>query len=142
MVEVANTNLVYVYNRAHDGQLVLVDSYRPKDEQIGAVVEESPLKHSLWTVGLIASSLLIAVMLQAVMVVWSVMGATVCFMVAFVLPTSYYLKLAPNRSGTMGAVRRGVARFLLGLSLLACVGCTTITIMKVIDGTHSCPKWS
>ena len=76
------------------------------------------------------------------MVVWTIMGATVCFMVAFVLPTLYFLKLAPVRTNPWSQLRRLTAQALLGLSVLASVGCTGVTVYKVLRGTPSCPKWA
>jgi len=136
-------NLVYVYaNReGSTGGLVMVDTYIPKDTAAEDTVETGPVTHALYTVGLIGSSLLVAVFLNAVMVIWTIMGATVCFMIAFVLPTLYFLQLAPVRTNPWSRARRAVAKFLLAFSAVSCIGCTTVTIAKVVAGTHSCPKW-
>jgi len=136
-------NLVYVYTETSSfSGLIRVDSYIPKDVKEGESVHLGPLSNCLWTIGLIGSSLVVACYLNAVMVIWTIMGATVCFLVAFVLPTIYFLRLAPLRSSRWSKMRRLTAKFLLILSVCACLVCTTITVIRVMEGSHSCPKWT
>jgi len=135
-------NLVYVYRENESKQLVQIDAYKPKDlTNTLASKDSSIIAHSLWTVGIIGSSLTIGLFLKAVMVVWSVMGATVCFMVAFVLPITYYLKLSPQRSGSRSRIKRAVAKVILGIVICAIFGCTIMTVVKVVESNPACPKW-
>ena len=121
----------------------LVDTHKRKGQSSDESPEASMLVHAVSTVAILGTSMMIALFLQAVIVVWSVMGATVCFMVAFILPTSYHLKLTPsNNLNVWGKARRYGAIALLAVAGLACFVCTTTTIIKIVGGANPCPKWS
>jgi len=91
---------VFVYEEQfkEGGQVTLnrVDSFRKSvlhnygAEESG---EFSTGRHVTNTLCVVLTSMVVALYLEAVMVVWTVMGATACFMIAFILPCLFYLKL-------------------------------------------------
>jgi len=135
-------NLVYVYQECPEtGVLQVKDKYVHKEDFDDAGVATTPLAHVCFTAGLLVTAVVAAMYLQAVMVIWSIMGATVCFLVAFVLPSLYYLKLGRVTNTFWGRLRRRGAMVLLFISLCSCLLCTVVTVMKVVKGTNPCPKW-
>merc|ERR1712023_341650 len=129
---------VYKESASFNG-LIYMDSYVPKGETEAAAKENTPLVHCIWTVVIVSSTLMVALFLKAVMVVWSVMGATVCFMVAFVLPAAYYLKIQRTATSTEKVRRRIICVFLLAFSFVTIIACTAMTLAKVIKGQDPCP---
>ena len=94
----------------------------------------------LLTAVVVGSTVAVAVFLDAVMIIWTIMGATVAFMLAFVLPCSFFLNLiheSPPCSSHL--LQRGMAWSLLLASLVASVACTAETVMHVVAGLGSCP---
>eukprot|EP00947_MAST-08B_sp_MAST-8B-sp1_P001931 g1931.t1 len=92
---------------------------------LGASCTKERLMPLLWrallTLGLVGTSLVIALEVESVVDVWSVMGATVSFMIAFVLPCVLYLKVRWHKKMSC---RRATVWTLLGSAIILSGFCT------------------
>lgn len=94
--------------------------------------------HYFCTFGIISSCYLIAIHVPGVAVVWSLCGSFLAFLIAFILPCAFYLKLQ-NESGQVvnGSTRAWIAFswFLLVTSSIAAIACTIQTFMRFLKGS-------
>ena len=91
------------------------------------------LTHFAVTFFLLASSFSFAVAVPGVEVVWGIVGSSMAFFVAYILPAACYIKL---RSGSKGHFTPRVfcAWLLLVFSIFGAIACTTQTIRR-LSGT-------
>ena len=82
----------------------------------------------------------------AVMIIWTVMGATVAFTIAFILPTLFFRKLMFQATSTsemgqwsVGKIRRQAAGLILVVAIMMSIVCTAVTGVQVVQGLPSCP---
>lgn len=126
---------VYVYHESPANELLQYDSFIMKDK---ASVQEEPLSTSrlvTLTTLVLLTALATGCFLSSVLVVWTIMGATVSFTIAYILPCLVYLKLRSNQGGPYYIAG---AKFVLFLILIAAVACTS-TIVYNIDAAP-CPS--
>jgi len=154
-----NPGEIYVYRQrieSFTGELTLsrVDSFRRSFAY--ETDEMSSTKFGWYTAAVVSSTMTVALFLDAVMVVWTIMGATACFLISFILPCLFFLKLSTVTPGpgtpewinrttgqwTSGCLRRACARVLLGVSVVASVVCTVMVVKKISGGNMSaCPSF-
>jgi len=143
-----NKQTVYVYaaRESTDGkELHRVDFYE-RDEEGGLAKELSSQRLIVLTVGIVGSTITVAVFLDAVMIIWTVMGATVAFTIAFILPTLFFRKLMFQATSTsemgqwsVGKIRRQAAGLILVVAIMMSIVCTAVTGVQVVQGLPSCP---
>ncbi|CAJ1390687.1 unnamed protein product [Effrenium voratum] len=70
------------------------DTFLPKEEamQQGAL-EPTKLQRIVMTTLLLGTSLLVSCVMRSIMVVWAVIGSTVSFLIAFILPAMFWYKV-------------------------------------------------
>ncbi|CAE7540140.1 SLC38A10 [Symbiodinium natans] len=92
------------------------DTFLPKEEamQQGAI-EPTSCQRIVLTTLLLGTSLLVSCVMKSIMVVWSVIGSTVSFLIAFILPALFWYKVV---GPTARPWRRAAAA---GLIALCCV---------------------
>ncbi|TFY79175.1 hypothetical protein EWM64_g4838 [Hericium alpestre] len=96
-----------------------------------AVVEMSPLKHTLLTAAIIASGFMIAYFVDDLQMVLSFVGATGSTTISFILPGLFYWKMTRNEPTASKALRRAsLALFVYGCCIL--VFCLSFNIYQVI----------
>mmetsp|Transcript_28257 Transcript_28257/g.51004 ORF Transcript_28257/g.51004 Transcript_28257/m.51004 type:complete len:697 (-) Transcript_28257:180-2270(-) len=105
------------------------DSFMPKDETVQqGAAEPTTLQRCVLTAVLLSSSLLVSVSLKSIMVVWSVVGSTVCFLIAFILPACFWYKVV----GTTAAPwRRRAALALVGITSILSLACFVLACLNL-----------
>jgi len=145
-----NQQTVYVYAAKESGDandLQRVDVYSRNDGEGGSAKEISSQRLIALTMVIIVSTITVAAFLDAVMIIWTVMGATVAFTIAFILPTLFFRKLMSEATSVgssaehvgFGKIRRQAAGVILVFSILMSIVCTAVTAVQVAKGLPSCP---
>eukprot|EP00428_Durinskia_dybowskii_P028248 CAMPEP_0170249956 /NCGR_PEP_ID=MMETSP0116_2-20130129/24790_1 /TAXON_ID=400756 /ORGANISM="Durinskia baltica, Strain CSIRO CS-38" /LENGTH=653 /DNA_ID=CAMNT_0010500883 /DNA_START=74 /DNA_END=2035 /DNA_ORIENTATION=+ len=120
----------------HGSTVEAVDIFEPKDETVQqSAAEPSLAQRCILTTGILMSSLLLSMFMQSILVVWSVLGSTVAFMIAFILPAAFWYRLVGPRAKAVK--RRAVAALLVFFTVLALV-CTVMTVLHL--DAPPCPK--
>jgi hypothetical protein len=123
---------VHVYERDDEGsrsgsEIQAIGRFTPTDE--GAeFAPSSTAAYVIETVGLLVSSVVAAVFLDSVLVVWAVMGSTVSFLIAFTLPALMWLRVHAHLAA------RSKVRLtwgLLALSVVLAIACTAQTVAEL-----------
>jgi amino acid permease len=83
-------------------------------------------QHALLTLGIIGTSILLAVNVPAITLIWSLMGSSVALLIAYIIPTACYLRIRGG-SGNAGLRRMMAWALLIGASIM-CVVCTSQSI--------------
>eukprot|EP00929_Paragymnodinium_shiwhaense_P023414 TRINITY_DN14656_c0_g1_i1.p1 TRINITY_DN14656_c0_g1~~TRINITY_DN14656_c0_g1_i1.p1 ORF type:complete len:589 (+),score=101.78 TRINITY_DN14656_c0_g1_i1:111-1877(+) len=126
----SNTNvagqMIHVYDRTGESP-VYVGQFLPKDEA-GRAMTWSNTSFVVETLALLSTSTACACLLQSVLVVWTIAGATVSFTIAFTLPTAMWLRI---HSAEATKLKVTVAKMLLALSVLASVVCTFTVVVNL-----------
>jgi len=109
------------------------DQYNSREERSKATGSEQTPKQRFWlTTFVLLSNLAIGLFLDAIMIVWTILGATVAFTVAFILPSLFFLKMHFNRpSSEVSNRRKALACFMLVTSTIFCVACTVAVFMNL-----------
>lgn len=111
------------------------DVFVPKDETVQqSAAQPTPRVSALLTVVLLSSALLVSCLLRSILVVWSILGSTVAFLVSFILPALFWYRIV-GRTST--GRRKWLALALLVLSTLLAIACTVMTILRL--DTPPCP---
>ncbi|KAJ7574441.1 transmembrane amino acid transporter protein-domain-containing protein [Mycena floridula] len=95
------------------------------------VVDMSPLKHTLITSAIIASSFTIAYFVSDLQLVLSFVGATGSTTISFILPGLFYWKLSRDDPTTRSLNKAAFALMLYGMCIF--VFCMTYNIYRVIN---------
>eukprot|EP00928_Gymnodinium_smaydae_P010695 TRINITY_DN14029_c0_g2_i1.p1 TRINITY_DN14029_c0_g2~~TRINITY_DN14029_c0_g2_i1.p1 ORF type:complete len:591 (+),score=119.03 TRINITY_DN14029_c0_g2_i1:245-1774(+) len=105
------------------------DVFRPKEDAVrrGAAEPCPSTRHAL-TASLLGSALLVSCLMKSILVVWSVLGSTVAFMVAFILPAAFWLRIV---GATSGSRRRVAAQVLLVVTAVLALACTVLTCLNL-----------
>mmetsp|Transcript_36436 Transcript_36436/g.66749 ORF Transcript_36436/g.66749 Transcript_36436/m.66749 type:complete len:651 (+) Transcript_36436:63-2015(+) len=114
------------------------DTFLPKDDfflqQHGEASELSPVTRVLCSILVLASSLGLACFVQSVLVVWAVLGSSVAFLIACILPAAFWLSISGPSSGTgLRIATMCVLLTFIGLALV----CTVLAVLKL--GAPACP---
>jgi amino acid permease len=122
--------------RDHTRGLAPVDTFLPKEDIVLASAgQPTLLQRCVITAALIACSLSLACLLKNIMVVWSILGSTVCFLVGFILPAAFWVKIVgPSRKPH----RQVAAAGLIAVSVFFAIFCTILTIERL--ETPPCPE--
>lgn len=104
---------------------------RDKPFQNDAVFS-NPWVHFGSTLMIVALTYLAAAAVPSVAVVWSLCGSSMAFLIAFILPTAYYIQIqrrehVPRNRGTVI-----FCWILLFVSVLAAIACTVQTVMAAV----------
>lgn len=127
---------VHVYRREEtrhidrrQASLASIDSFLPKNETVQqSAAEPTPLQRAALTIILLSSALAVSLFLSSVLVVWSILGSTVCFLVGYILPAAFWCRIVgPSTS----AWKRRAARGLVGCTTVLAVACTYMTIVRL-----------
>lgn len=128
--------IIHVYTTTPEQNLVRWDSYESKD-----MFEEEPggTQSGFWlfleTTLVILTSLLAGNFVSSILIIWTIMGATVSFTIAFILPSLFYLKMRSRRGGRFYVWG---ARILLIFIVCASAACTVVIVFNL--DTPPCPK--
>lgn len=123
------------HSRDHRLGLAPMDTFLPKDDTVQAsAIQPTVCQRSTLTAILIFTSLLLACLLKSVMVVWSILGSTICFMVGFIMPAAFWCKIVGPHVSTW---RYASAVGLIVVSVVLAVSCTILTMTKL--GQPPCP---
>jgi len=117
--------------------LPAMDTFLPKDETVqqgGA--ESTPLQDIILTTLILVSSLLVSLFMGSIIVVWSIVGSTVAFLVAFIMPAAFWLQLVGPHSKAYKVIAAKV--LLVSMSVIA-VACTVLTCLNL--SAPACPKF-
>mmetsp|Transcript_25304 Transcript_25304/g.80429 ORF Transcript_25304/g.80429 Transcript_25304/m.80429 type:complete len:634 (+) Transcript_25304:81-1982(+) len=129
---------VHVYfredTRGHMAQGTVLepcDTFAPKDETVlQSAAEPSRCQTCTLTVVLLLSSLLISYFLKSILVVWSIIGSTVAFLVSFILPALFWYYIV-GKAATTRKSKRWAALVLAVTSVVLAVACTILTIIHL-----------
>jgi len=135
---------VHVYRREDARQtlvrgstLQVADVFAPKDDVVQqSAVAPTVLQRYVLTTVILISCLLVSYFMESILVVWSILGSTVAFLIAFILPALFWHQIV-GRAPTTSAVKRCCAQCLLGVSTLLATVCTILTILNL--GEPPCP---
>jgi len=129
-------SMVHVYDRRTMSGRDLIEAgcFLPQDE-VGQTLAWSTPAFIAETLGVMISTVVVACVLKSVLVVWTIAGATVSFMIAFIFPIIIWLKLHADLASD---VKVAIAKFLLGLSVLLCIACTWATLVNL--SRPACPS--
>lgn len=113
-----------------------MDRFSPKDETVLQSSSESTAfqRHMLTTLILI-STLLVSMFMGSILVVWSIVGSTVAFMIGFIMPAAFWLQLVGQNSKWWKVA--AAKTMLISISIIA-VACTVLTILNLSQ--PACPK--
>jgi len=107
------------------------DSFAPKDETVRqSAAEPTRRQRCGLTVVLLVSSLMVSFFMKSIMVVWSIVGSTVAFLVAFILPSLFWYRLI-GQAPTTSALKRNSALVLLAVSIVLAIACTVLTCLNL-----------
>jgi len=132
-----SNNVVHVYSRERGkggkNKLQMYDSYvdlKPRSK--ASSNEPTRMQRFCLTTVILALNLLIGLMLDAIMIVWTILGATISFTIAFTLPSLFFLKLNWSRSSSEVSVRRKVVAVgMLGSSITFSLVCTAMVVLNL-----------
>jgi len=113
------------------------DTFLPKDEyfhQSNDSQEISPCKRAAYSTVVLVSSLGLACFVRSVLVVWGVLGSSVAFLIACILPSAFWLSIAGPSAGR--GIRFATACLLCTFITLAVV-CTILSLLRL--GSPACP---
>jgi len=106
-----------------------LDSFLPKDETVqqGASEPTCTQRYVLTTV-ILVGCLLLSCFLQSVLVVWSILGSTVCFLIGFILPAAFWRKIIGPMTGELN---RKAAELLVLVTVVLAFCCTVQAATKL-----------
>jgi len=125
---------VHVYSKNRETKKWMVyDQYSCREERSKATGSEQTPKQRFWlTTFVLVSNLTVGLFLDAIMIVWTILGATIAFTIAFILPSLFFLKMHFNRPSTEVSNRRKVlACFMVVTSTIFSMVCTVMVIMNL-----------
>jgi len=133
-----NTVHVYTKNRETKSWNVY-DQYTCREEGSNALASEQTTKQRFWiTTFILVSNLTVGLFLDAIMIIWTILGATIAFTVAFILPSLFFLKMHFKRPSTEVSNRRKVlACFMFVTSTIFSVICTVMVVLNL--DAEPCP---
>jgi len=103
------------------------DTFAPKDATVQqSAAEPTPLQRHILTAVLLVSALLVSFFMKSIMVVWSILGSTVAFMIAFILPALFWYRIVGRSPMTSTLKRRSVVALLVIVIVLT-IACTVLT---------------
>merc|ERR1712242_545071 len=117
--------MVHVYARnPRTKEMDVYDSYKclePQNDADGST--PTPTQRFWLTTFILVTNLAVGLLLEAIMIVWTILGSTVSFAIAFILPSIFFLKLHWNRSSAEVSWRRKVIAIIMLVtsSIAACV---------------------
>lgn len=77
-----------------DSSVQVFDTFLPKEEAMQqSFLEPSNLQRIVLTTLLLGTALLVSCVMRSIMVVWSVIGSTVSFLIAFIMPAMFWYKV-------------------------------------------------
>jgi len=110
------------------GTAAAVDTFLPKDETVRqSAAEPTRLQRYVLTTCILITAMLTSMFMKSILVVWSVLGSTVAFMIAYIMPLAFWIKLVGHRSP--GKRRAAIA--LLGMFVVLAVACSVLTAMNL-----------
>jgi amino acid permease len=138
----ASGAMVHVYRSEDMGRnmvqgetMTAFDAFRPKDDTVQqSAGEMSTVQRYVLTSGLLCSSLAVSCVMKSIMVVWSLLGSTVCFLIMFILPGAFWYRLVGPYANPC---RRCAAGLLVGVSSVAAIVCFSLTCYYI--HTTACP---
>jgi amino acid permease len=96
---------------------------------------QNPVWHYGSTVFIVLVTYSIAVAVPGVAVVWSLCGSCMAFLVAFILPAAYFLKITQREHlESANHCRTLFCILLLGISAVSAVACTLQTALQLLEG--------
>mmetsp|Transcript_91172 Transcript_91172/g.263029 ORF Transcript_91172/g.263029 Transcript_91172/m.263029 type:complete len:621 (+) Transcript_91172:100-1962(+) len=133
--------------RVHVYRSTDVAGFLPRGRQVDAIdsfpmwggvspegsAEPTVLQRSAMTTAILLSCLMLGVLFQSILVVFSVIGSSMAAMLVFVLPAAFWYKLLGPRAG----VKRHFVRAFLGIFVVLTVACTFLTVRNL--GSPACP---
>lgn len=106
-----------------------VDTFLPKDETVqSSAADATTAQRYLLTVVVLGAALLTACTLRSVLVVWSILGSTVCLLVAFILPAAFWHRIM---GPVVSAAERRGAMVLVAVSVVLAAVCTVQTFGRL-----------
>lgn len=139
-----SNRMVHVYSRERGKggtrKLEVYDSYVDLKPRSGSSSNEpNRLQRVCLTTLIVALNLAVGLLLDAIMIVWTILGATISFTIAFTLPSLFFLKLNWSRSSSEVSVRRKVVAVgMLGFSITFSIVCTVMVVLNL--DSSPCPS--
>jgi len=137
-----SNNVVHVYSRERGkggkSKLQVYDSYvdlRPRSN--ASSNEPTRMQRFCLTTIILTLNLAVGLLLDAIMIVWTILGATISFTIAFTLPSIFFLKLNWRRS-EVSVRRKIIAVGMLGASIIFSIVCTVMVVLNL--STSPCPR--
>jgi len=116
---------------SHGTVLEAYDTFAPKDETVQqSAAEPSNFQKCVLTVLLLVSSLVVSCFLRSILVVWSILGSTVAFLVSFILPALFWYRIVGCAS-TTSTLKRRASVALLVISVVLAIACTILTCVHL-----------
>jgi len=127
---------VHVYVRDHMDssrgrhmEVQAIDSFCPKDETVQqSALEPTKFERYVLTAVILGCSFLLACFLQSVLVVWSILGSSVCFIIGFILPAVFWRRIIGPQTS---AFYRRASELLALVSVLLAICCTLQSATKM-----------
>jgi len=118
------------------------DHYSCREQQSKNIGNEQTPRQRFWlTTFVLVSNLTIGLFLDAIMIVWTILGATIAFTIAFILPSLFFLKIHFKRPATEVTNRRKIlAWFMFIASTMFSMICTVMVVINL--DAAPCPSIS
>eukprot|EP00448_Togula_jolla_P028673 CAMPEP_0170625372 /NCGR_PEP_ID=MMETSP0224-20130122/30722_1 /TAXON_ID=285029 /ORGANISM="Togula jolla, Strain CCCM 725" /LENGTH=613 /DNA_ID=CAMNT_0010951939 /DNA_START=29 /DNA_END=1870 /DNA_ORIENTATION=- len=135
--ESRSSSVVHVYRREDSEStgvrrhqsIPALDTFQPKDATLQqSSSTPSRVQRYCLTTLILGGALLLSCFMRSIMVVWSILGSTVCFTVAFILPASFWFRIV---GPSMSAWHRAAALTLVAIVSMLVVCCTIETLLKL-----------
>jgi amino acid permease len=117
---------------AASNKLEILESTNPSTKQ--RRLDRNPWYRYLATFGIINTCYLISIRVPGVDVVWSLVGSSMAFMIAFILPSACYLKIQQSNRFVNDESRSWLwfSWILLVMAILAVIACTSQSIIRLL----------
>lgn len=132
-----NSPVIHVYRRedtlgrgtSDSPGLEALDQFVPKEfDALDGAIDPTPRMRYVLTALLLLSALALSLYMKSILVVWSVLGATVAFLVAFILPSAFWCRIV---GPTVSLAQRLATKLLLWVAIVFSVACTVLTAAKL-----------
>merc|ERR1712187_30343 len=111
------------------------DRFLPKDETVQqSAGEPTTFQRFCFTACLLISALLVSFYMKSILVVWSILGSTVAFLIAIILPALFWLRIVGPH---VKPWRKSLAQILLVTACVLAIVCTVLTCLRL--SAPACP---
>jgi len=126
--------IIHVYAKTMiDKKWKEIDSYSCREKKSRAAAGEPSDKQRFFlTTFTLISNLMIGLFLDAIMIIWTILGSTISFTITFILPSLFFLKIHYGRpSSEVSVLMKVFAGFMFVTSCCFSIVCTTMVVLNL-----------